>query len=68
MRQLSEQEERRREELRELGERGIQAYPYAWDVSAHAAEIFSRFDDDRHQPSDDGLARTLRLRDSSDGP
>ena len=57
MRQLSEQEERRRDELRELQERGIQPYPYAWDVSHQALEILSRFDDARHQPAGDEPAR-----------
>jgi lysyl-tRNA synthetase class 2 len=50
--ELSEQEERRREERAALEERGIDPYPYAWDVDAHAAEILETFDDDAHQPED----------------
>jgi len=48
----SEQEQRRREERRALEQRGIDPYPYAWDVDAHAAEILDTFDDDLHQPED----------------
>jgi len=50
--ELSEQEERRREERAALEERGIDPYPYAWDVDAHADEILDTFDDDKHQPED----------------
>ncbi len=53
MRQLTEQEILRREERRELEERGINPYPYSWDVTAHAAVVLADFDDDRHQPVDD---------------
>jgi lysyl-tRNA synthetase class 2 len=49
---LSEQEQRRRDERAALEERGIDPYPYAWDVDAHAAEILDTFDDDAHQPED----------------
>ena len=49
---LSEQEQRRRTERDALEERGIDPYPYAWDVDAHAAEILDTFDDDKHQPED----------------
>ena len=49
---LSEQEQRRRTERDALEERGIDPYPYAWDVDAHAAEILDAFDDDKHQPED----------------
>jgi len=49
---LSEQEQRRREERIELEERGIDPYPYTWDVDAHAEEILDTFDDDKHQPDD----------------
>ena len=49
---LSEQEQRRRDERDALEERGIDPYPYAWDVDAHATEIFDTFDDDKHQPED----------------
>ena len=49
---LSEQEQRRRTERDALEERGIDPYPYAWDVDAHAAEILNTFDDDKHQPEE----------------
>ncbi|MFB6097630.1 MAG: lysine--tRNA ligase, partial [Salinibacter sp.] len=50
--ELSEQEQRRREERGALEDRGIDPYPYAWDVDAHAEEILDTFDDDQHQPED----------------
>ena len=50
--ELSEQEQRRREERDALERRGIDPYPYAWDVDAHADEILNTFDDDLHQPED----------------
>jgi lysyl-tRNA synthetase class 2 len=49
---LSEQEQRRREEREALERRGIDPYPHAWDVDAHADEILDTFDDDLHQPED----------------
>ena len=49
---LSEQEQRRRDERDALEERGIDPYHYAWDVDAHATEILDTFDDDEHQPED----------------
>ncbi|GIV60815.1 MAG: lysine--tRNA ligase [Rhodothermaceae bacterium] len=55
-RPLSEQERRRREERTMLEELGINPYPYAWDVTARAAEILAQFDDARHQPGEDGTA------------
>jgi lysyl-tRNA synthetase class 2 len=48
----SEQEQRRREERRELEARGIDPYPYAWDVDAHTADILDTFDDDKHDPQE----------------
>jgi lysyl-tRNA synthetase class 2 len=48
----SEQEQRRREERDALEARGIDPYPYAWEVDAHAEEILETFDDDKHQPED----------------
>jgi len=50
--ELSEQEQRRREEREALERRGIDPYPYAWEVNAHADEILDTFDDDLHQPED----------------
>ncbi|GMQ82357.1 MAG: lysine--tRNA ligase [Rhodothermia bacterium] len=55
-RELSEQERRRREERRQLEEAGINPYAYSWDVTAQASNILSEFDDDRHQPVEDGEA------------
>ena len=49
---LSEQEQRRRDERDALEERGIDPYPYAWDVDTHATEILDTFNDDEHQPED----------------
>ena len=48
----TEQEERRREEREQLEARGIDPYPYAWEVDAHAAEILDTFEDEKHQPDD----------------
>jgi len=53
---LTEQELERRRARRELEAIGITPYPYRWEVSAHAAEILSRFDDALHQPHPDGPA------------
>lgn len=55
--ELSDQERRRREELAEIREDGIDPYPYAWDVSDEAAHILDTFDDNLHQPGDDRPAR-----------
>ena len=49
---LSEQEQRRREERTELEDRGVDPYPYAWEVDACAEEILDTFDDEKHQPAD----------------
>lgn len=48
----SEQELRRREERRELEDRGIDPYPYAWETDAHAEDILDTFDDDTHDPDE----------------
>ncbi|GBD00331.1 Lysine--tRNA ligase [bacterium HR18] len=53
---LTEQELERRRARQQLEALGITPYPYRWEVSAHAAEILSRFDDARHQPRPDGPA------------
>lgn len=53
-RELSEQEIRRREELAHIRERGIDPYPYSWDVSDQARRILDTFDDDIHQPGENG--------------
>jgi len=51
--QRTEQEQRRREERDALLDRGIDPYPYAWEVNAHAQDILDTFDDDTHQPEGD---------------
>ncbi len=48
----TEQEQRRRDERQELEARGIDPYPYAWDVDAHAKDIVDTFDDEKHDPQD----------------
>ncbi len=53
-RPLTDQELRRREELATLQELGINPYPYAWDVTDHAADILRTFSDDLHQPDESG--------------
>jgi len=55
-RELSEQEQRRRAEREQLEEAGINPYAYSWDVTTQASNILSEFDDDRHQPVEDGEA------------
>lgn len=55
-RELTEQEQRRREELQQIREKGIQPYPYQWDVTDRAASILDTFDDVVHQPSDEADA------------
>ncbi|MCH8124263.1 MAG: lysine--tRNA ligase [Bacteroidetes bacterium] len=56
-RELSEQEQWRREERLRLKQAGINPYAYHWDVTALASSILSEFDDDRHQPTDDGATK-----------
>ena len=52
-REFSDQEVRRREELEEIRNRGVDPYPYSWTVTEHAANVLATFDDDVHQPSPD---------------
>ncbi|MEM9664859.1 MAG: lysine--tRNA ligase [Bacteroidota bacterium] len=52
----SEQEERRREERQHLEDLGLNPYPYAWDVSHHAAELLDAFDDDAETPQQASIA------------
>ena len=54
MPQLTEQEIRRREELSALQDADIEAYGYSWDVDSHARNILEQFDDNLHQPGEDG--------------
>ncbi len=49
----SEQEIRRLEELEQLESRGINAYPYAWEVTHRARDVLAQFDDAEHQPRHD---------------
>ncbi len=51
-RPLSEQEVVRREARAALDAEGVNPYPYAWAVDAHAAEITETFDDATHQPQE----------------
>ena len=44
----SEQEVRRREEREALEARGINPYPYTWDVTARGADVLETFDDEQH--------------------
>lgn len=55
--ELSEQEARRREELEEIRKEGVDPYPYSWPVDDHAERIISAFDDEIHQPGENGEAR-----------
>ncbi|NNF02899.1 MAG: lysine--tRNA ligase [Rhodothermales bacterium] len=52
----TEQEIRRREEREALEEAGISAYAWSWDVTHRAAAILESFDEERHQPREDGEA------------
>lgn len=52
-RELSDQERRRREELAEIREEGIDPYPHSWDVDDRAAHILKTFDENLHQPGKD---------------
>jgi lysyl-tRNA synthetase class 2 len=49
-RTLSEQEALRRDKRRQLDARGIDPYPTAWDVTAHAQGLLDAFDDEAHDP------------------
>ena len=51
--ELTEQEQRRREEREALDAKGVNPYPYAWDVDAHAQDILETFDDEKHTPDGD---------------
>jgi lysyl-tRNA synthetase class 2 len=53
----SEQEQRRREERRQLEERGVAPYAYAFTPDARAAGLLETFDKDQHGDDDDGELR-----------
>ena len=57
MRELTEQEERRREERNALEEANINPYPYSWNVTHYALPILDTFDDSLHQPGESGQAK-----------
>lgn len=61
-RELTEQEVRRREELAQLREEGIQAFAYEWDVDHRSEDILSKFDDAVHQAEGDDGSGRLRVR------
>ncbi len=48
----TEQEQRRREERAALEKRGIDPYPYVWNVTARAKDLLERFDDEKHGGED----------------
>lgn len=52
-RRLSDQEEVRRQARRDLEVRGINPYPYAWEVSHRIAQVLESFEDSHHQPKED---------------
>jgi lysyl-tRNA synthetase class 2 len=53
---------RRREELEELKQRGIQPYPHAFDRTAYSAEIKGAFQDDQPQRDVAVAGRIMSLR------
>ncbi len=53
-REFTEQEERRRAELEQLREAGIEPFAYKWDVTSRASKILESFDDEKNQASEDG--------------
>jgi len=57
MRELTDQEQRRREELAAIREQGIDPYPHSWDVTDEAAHILDAFDENLHQPGENRPAR-----------
>ena len=57
MRELSEQEEQRREALNSLKEADINPYAYEWNVTHHAKPILEQFNETLHQPDESGVAK-----------
>lgn len=53
-RQLTEQEQIRRDARQELEEFGVNPYPYEWEVDAHAADILDTYEDEKHDPEQEG--------------
>ncbi len=58
-RNLSEQEVVRRQALEQLRSAGVDPYPYAWPVTATTSELLESFDDEVHQPDEEGNAASL---------
>ena len=57
----SEQELVRRQSLNALRELGVEPYPAeGWDVTAHAADVLTTYDDERHDPEAEGT-ETIRV-------
>ena len=55
MSERTEQEAVRRQSLATLREHGVDPYPAAgWDVTDHAADILAAYDDERHDPEQEG--------------
>ncbi len=54
-RELTEQERVRRDSREALDALGVDPYPAAgWNVTAHAADILSTYDDEQHAPPEEG--------------
>jgi lysyl-tRNA synthetase class 2 len=59
-RERSEQEQVRREALAALHDLGVDPYPAeGWDITAHAADLLDRYDDEQHDPEAEGT-ETIR--------
>jgi len=54
--ELSEQELRRHTEREELEAAGYPAYGYSWDVTHGTSDIIAAFEDEKHQPGEEGPA------------
>ena len=55
MSERTEQEQIRRQALDTLRELGVEPYPAdEWEVTAHAADIHERYDDEKHDPEQEG--------------
>ncbi len=56
-REYTEQESLRRQARASLEEAGVNPYAYSWDVTHHASDILSSYDDEIHQADEDGNRR-----------
>ncbi len=60
---ISEQEQRRREELQSMLELGINPYPYEWEVDSYASDVVATFEPEEHQPREgEDSDNLLRVR------